>query len=282
MEMRKSDFIVGDAGGTKTEWRAYLDGEIHQFNSHGFNAYTHDLGDFKANISQNLSEVLGKDIPAYLYAAGVDTQEQKEQAEKELGDLFKHRLTIENDLLGAAKSLCGDKSGNVCILGTGSNACHYNGVSVNKVSASLGYVLGDEGSGAYLGKKLLKLIFREQVSTEISSSFQDQFKLNSHIAIQKIYNEPKPNHFLASFATFIHSNQHHPEIYQLIYDSFSEFFQAFLSKSGYAKEECYFSGSIAHYFSNILRQVGVDKGFSIRNIVESPISGLVLYHQEHG
>jgi glucosamine kinase len=278
--MDKPSFIVGDAGGTGTQWRVVREGKISQFETTGFNAYTHQIEDFKRSIQETIQSELG-DLPAFLYAAGVDTLEQKQDVERALQGIFEESITVENDLIGVARSLCGDEKGNVCILGTGSNACFYDGQKVNKVSASLGYILGDEGSGAYLGKKLIMKIFRNQIDSEIVQKFTECFDLNSHQAIQQIYHQPKPNHFLASFAPFIYENRNHPEIYQLIYDAFCDFYVAFFSKEEYKKELFHFSGSIAFNFSDILRQVGSDRGFGIKNIVQSPIAGLVLYHQNH-
>jgi glucosamine kinase len=278
--MDKPSFIVGDAGGTGTQWRVVREGKIAQFETMGFNAYTHQIEDFARSIQENIQDELG-DLPTFLYAAGVDTLEQKQEVERALQGIFEESITVQNDLIGVARSLCGDEKGNVCILGTGSNACFYDGQKVNKVSASLGYILGDEGSGAYLGKKLLMKIFRNQIDSEIVQKFTECFDLNSHQAIQQIYHQPKPNHFLASFAPFIYENRNHPEIYQLIYDAFCDFYIAFFSKDEHKEELFHFSGSIAFHFSDILRQVGSDQGFGIKNIVQSPIAGLVLYHQNH-
>ncbi|MFK7951570.1 MAG: N-acetylglucosamine kinase [Ekhidna sp.] len=279
--MTNSSFIVGDAGGTSTEWRLVRNGKISQFRTVGFNAYTHDISDLKEDIVKVLGENVN-DLPAYLYAAGVDVSAQKIEVEKELKDIFNGGIIAENDLLGVARSLCGSSKGNVCILGTGANACFYDGKQVNKVGASLGYILGDEGSGAYLGKKLLAKIFRNQVDSLIVKNFQERFNLTSHEVIKKIYDQPKPNHFLASFGLFLSENRNHPAIYKLIYDAFADFFDAFFLEKSPAEESFHFSGSIAFYFSDILRQVGADKGFAIKNIVQSPIAGLVLYHQKNG
>lgn len=278
--MDKRSFIVGDAGGTNTQWRVVKDGNISQFQTIGFNAYTHSIDDFKKDIIKVFGHETA-DLPVHLYAAGVDVLEQKKDVEKALEKVFTGGISAENDLLGVARSLCGNDEGNVCILGTGANACYYDGESVSKVSASLGYVLGDEGSGAYLGKKLLSKVFRGQIDSEIIRRFNEKFELNSHKAIQKIYNEPKPNHFLASFAPFIYDHRNHTEIYELVYDSFVDFYLAFFSKEVGKNIPFHFSGSIAFYFSDILRQMGADKGCSIKNIVQSPISGLVLYHQHN-
>lgn len=277
-----NSFIVGDAGGTKTQWRVVRNDKITQYNTIGFNAYTHDLTDLKESIQQKLGKELNDGLPIYLYAAGVDTEEQKLEVENELNPILGDNFKVRNDLVGAARALCGNEPGNVCILGTGANACYYNGSKVNKVSASLGYVLGDEGSGAYLGKKLMMGVFREQLPPEIITDFKNEFDLTSHKVIQQIYHKPRPNHFLASFAPFVLKHISHPEIHALVYHAFVDFYHAFFFRNEHADEALYFSGSIAYHFSNILRQVGQDKGFEIRNIVETPISGLVLYHQNNG
>ncbi len=279
--MTNQSFIVGDAGGTATQWRVVKDGKIEQFETIGFNAYTHNLEDLRVSIQQTFGDKIEKDIPTYFYAAGVDTPQQREEVGGVLSDIFGKKTHIENDLVGVARSLCGRNSGNVCIIGTGSNACHYDGANVNKVSASLGYVLGDEGSGAFLGKKLMMGVFREQFSQDIISIFQKEFNLTSHDVIQRIYHQARPNHFLASFSHFIYQNRNHPEVYKMIHDGFISFFDAFYFRNPHKDQPFYFSGSIAFYFADILRQVGNDQGFQIKNIVQSPIAGLVLYHQKY-
>lgn len=274
-------FIVGDAGGTGTQWRVVNGTDIKQFETIGFNAYTHNLDDLKESIHQIFGEEIVTNIPTFFYAAGVDTVEQKKSITTFLSGIFGKNVFVENDLVGVARALCGKDEGSVCILGTGANACFYDGANVNKVSASLGYVLGDEGSGAYLGKKLMTGVFRKQFSKNIIEAFQNEYNLTSHEVIQRIYHEPRPNHFLASFAAFIFKNKNHPEIFQLILKSFHDFFEAFFPVKDHFDKPFHFSGSIAFHFSDILREVGSEQGVYIKNIVQSPIAGLVLYHQKY-
>ncbi|MEP1033654.1 hypothetical protein [Ekhidna sp.] len=279
--MANHSFIVGDAGGTGTQWRIVKDGNISQFETVGFNAYTHSIEELKESIKDTFGREIVLDIPTYLYAAGIDTDNQAMVAKASLADLFGKNVSTHNDLLGVARSLCGKEAGNVCIIGTGANACFYDGELVNKVSASLGYVLGDEASGAYLGKKLLKGIFRNQLSSEIIEAFQNQYGITSHEVIQRIYDQPRPNHFLASFAPFIFEHRNRLDIYELVSSSINDFFDAFFFETRHAEMPFHFSGSIAFHFSDLLREVGTDRGFIIKNIVQSPISGLVLYHQQY-
>ncbi|WP_425392441.1 hypothetical protein [Ekhidna sp.] len=274
-------FIVGDAGGTSTQWRVVRGENIQQFETVGFNAYTHKIDDLKSSMTQTFGAEVEKELPVYFYSAGVDTSQQANEVIDGFADIFGDNVHVNNDLLGVARALCGKEKGNVCILGTGANACYYDGEIVNKVSASLGYVLGDEGSGAHLGKTLIKGVFREYFSKEIIKAFKEKYQLTSHDVINRIYNEPKPNHFLASFAPFIYEHRSHPEIHDLITQSFNDFFEAFYKKSKNEEEPFHFSGSIAYFFSDHLREVGGERGILIRNIVQSPIAGLVLYHQQY-
>lgn len=277
----KRVFLIGDAGGTGTQWRLVLPEGIHQFETVGFNSYTHDLQDFKTSIIQSIGSDFQKTYPVYLYASGVATKEQKVELKHGLREILGDFIHVENDLVGVARGLCLNQSGNACILGTGSNACYYNGTKVSTVSASLGYVLGDEGSGAYLGAKLIMRVFREQLSEDITQEFHQQYNLTSHDVIQRIYHKPRPNEYLASFAPFLSSHKNHPEIYQLIYDAFTSFFKAFFFKKKHLDVPFHFSGSIAYYFADILRQVATDLGYNTGKIVASPIAGLVLYHQNN-
>jgi len=271
-------FIVGDAGGNSTQWRVVREGQISQYETIGFNAYTHNLNDLKTSISQTLGAGIA-DLPTYFYAAGIGTEEQKEVVSKSLLELFQGQLVVENDLVGVARGLCGRAQGNACILGTGSNACYYDGEKVSTVSASLGYVLGDEGSGADLGKRLLMRVFRAHFDQEILDAFDSSFGLTSHEVIQRIYYQERPNHFLSSFAPFVKEHIAHPDVYQLVKESFSDFFDAFFRNEEHLDAPFNFSGSVAWFFSDILREVASEKGLFVKNIVQSPIAGLVLYHE---
>lgn len=279
--MNEDSFIIGDAGGTSTQWRLSKGGKISQFKTIGFNAYTHSVEDLIKDIRDVFGGALEGINTVHFYAAGADIPEQKRGVSQRLSSVFHGIPTVENDLVGVSRALCGTSPGNVCILGTGANACQYDGEQVDKVSASLGYVLGDEGSGAYMGKKLLTKVFRGQLDIKVIEAFQQTFDLTSHHVLDTIYNKPKPNHFLASFANFISDHRNDPEVYQLIYRAFMDFFDAFFP-GDIEGEVFHFSGSIAYYFSDILRQVGADRGIQIKNIVESPIAGLLLYHQNYG
>lgn len=273
------NFIVGDAGGTSTDWRIVIDGRIEQVKTVGFNRYTHKISDFASEIERSISSDFRAVENTFLYIAGVETSAHKEEIIKGLSGVFKSEPVIENDLMGVSRSLCEEKEGMIGILGTGSNACYFNGKSVDKVSASMGYILGDEGSGADLGKRLLKKIFRNQLDTGLIDLFQNQYQLTSQGLIETLYNRPHPNQYLASFASFIGANKSHPDVYQIIAESFRSYFAAFFPNG--TDLDMNFAGSVAYYFSDNLREVASDLGYSINKIVEGPIAGLVLYHQNN-
>lgn len=273
--MAKS-ILIGDAGGTKTAWRLIQGGQITQYNTSGFNAFTHSVSDFKRSIAEN---DLPKEVDeVVLYCAGADTVAQREEVAEELMEVFNAKVVVENDLLGSARATCGRESGYACILGTGANASFYDGAQVAKVSASLGYVLGDEGSGAYLGKLLLRGIYRERLSALVTEDFQKQFNLPVDEAIRTIYGSSKPNQYLASFVPFILEHKKDASVYALITEAFSDFFSAFFNAEP-VKEKVHFTGSVAFYFSDILRQVAMDLDFTVGTIIDSPIAGLVLFHR---
>lgn len=268
--------MIGDAGGTKTAWRLIHDDGVESYSSVGFNAFTHSLNDFRESI-QRTNEILKAD-EVHIYCAGADTDEQKEQIANDLAKVFSVKPAVENDLLGAARATCQRSKGYICILGTGANASYYNGSNVEKVSASLGYIMGDEGSGAYLGKRFLRSVYRGWFDTMITSRFQDQFKLPVDKAISELYNADHPNKYLASFVPFIADLQHEPQVSQLIQDSFRDFFIGFF-KNQKVEEPLHFVGSIAFHFSEFLNQVANDLNYQLGNIVKSPMDGLVSFHQ---
>lgn len=273
--MANKTILIADAGGTSTDWRLIRDSKIQQFVTGGFNLFTHPVDQLKQEI---LSLNIGAVDEVFFYSAGADTKEQRQSLSDELSEVFGVLPNVENDLLGAARATCGSTPGFVGILGTGANASYYDGNQVEKVSASLGYVLGDEGSGAYLGKQLLKCIYRSEFQKSIIEAYQNHFHLPVDQAIRNLYASNRPNQYLASFVPFLADHKNEPEIYRLIHRSFQDFFEAFF-KHTHVNHPIHFVGSIAFHFSDILRQAAVDSNLMVGTIIASPIAGLVLYHQ---
>ncbi|MEM6641690.1 MAG: hypothetical protein AAF616_01820 [Bacteroidota bacterium] len=282
MSKKEADFIIADAGGSGTQWKIVHDDTAKSLATTGFNPFTHDIEAFKTDSKEVLSDYLGSTIPVHFYAAGIQNAKQKSDVAKQLSEFFHDSIYVENDLLAVARSMCGRSTGNVCILGTGANATYYDGETNIDVSASLGFILGDEGSGAYLGKKLLQAIYRKRLSKDIIDAFHDRYSESLDSILTKLHRGSKPNQYLASFAKFLNQLQTDPSIAQLIKEAFIDFYDAFFGDRKLNSNSFHFSGSIAWNFASILRKVWEEKGLKIEQIVQSPMEGLVAYHKQYG
>ncbi len=278
--------LIADSGGSKTDWRLVLkNGNIEQASSPGFNPYYQPIEDLKGIVQDIL---LPKIPPAekveeiYFYGAGVSSEKNQLTIKDAFLDFFPSaQIEIGWDLLAAARALCGKEPGIACIMGTGSNSCLYDGRDIIDNVANLGWILADEGSGANIGRKFLVDYLRKKLPETLASQFYARFPYTREEFLEKVYQEEKPSAFLASFAKFIFQHLKEPYCYQLIYASFAEFYENNVMKyENYQNLKVHFTGSIAFYFSDILRQVANDKGIMVKNILEGPIAGLTLFHTQ--
>ena len=277
--------LIADSGSTKTDWRTIdSNGVIAQASTSGINPYYHNQEAIIDILRDELlSQVEDSVEEIHFYGAGCSSDENKVMVRRSLMEVFGEiRVNVDHDLTAAARSLCGKNPGIACILGTGANSCLYDGSKIVSNVPSLGYILGDEGSGAYLGKKLLSAYIQNRLPQIISDRFYKRFELSGTDLLNKIYKEKVGGRYLASFSKFIFQNIKDPYLYRLVYDSFLDFFDRnIVMYEDYLKQKVHFTGSVAFYYSNILRQVANDKGITIQNIIESPIAGLALYHQQN-
>ncbi len=276
--------LIADAGATSIDWR-YIDegGNIHQAQTSGFNAYQHDENSLRESVKQLLVQLrLSAIQECHFYGAGVSSLENRNKTALVLEEMVHPiKLFVEHDLLAAARSLLGDQEGIACILGTGTNSCHYDGEKILSVVPSLGYALGDEGSGASLGKRLLVSYLRNEMPEKIKTAFSSMFTVNETQVLHNIYQGDSPSRYLASFSTFLQDHQKNPFIYELIRKEFKRFFEDILLKYSSARDvPVNFCGSIAYFYNNILRQVANEFDIHIKHIVQSPIAGLSLFHQK--
>ncbi|MEM6524192.1 MAG: N-acetylglucosamine kinase [Bacteroidota bacterium] len=276
--------LIADSGATSCNWRLInKSGEISQFKTAGFNPYYQDESELESYVNR-LSDQIEIDVDhIFYYGAGCGSQANRELIKTILQRSFlKANVEVDDDMLAAARALCGHDSGIACILGTGANSCYYTGESIGQQVSSLGYVLGDEGSGAYLGKTLLADFLRSDMSQKISERFGKRFNLSREQILQKVYFEEAPGRYMAGFTKFILQNIKDPYCFKLVYNAFDAFFERNVLKYSQARTTpVHFSGSVGFYFGNVLRQVANDKGVVLRNIIESPIAGLTLYHKSH-
>ena len=275
--------LIADAGGTSVKWRMIsANGEVLQAVTEGYNAYAHKVDKLRSSI-QHMQTLLS--LPhlkkVCFYGAGVSSDLNTLLVHTELEKLVgADDYEIGHDLMAAARSLLGAEPGIACILGTGSNSCYYDGENILENLPSLGYMIGDEGSGNALGKKLLRAYFRSNLPEDLKVKFEKRFHITRDELLKRVYSDLAGPGFLAGFTKFLFHHMKHPYVYQLIYEEFSMFFAEIIAKYPKSREHTVnFCGGIAFYYANILRQAGTDQGFVVRTIVEDPIAGLTLYHQ---
>ncbi len=276
--------IVADSGGSKIDWRFLkTDRTIAQANSPGFNPYYQPIDHFKKIIKESLLLQISEPVTKiFYYGTGVSSEKNQQLIQLAFAEHFgESKIEIGWDLLAAARALCGQEAGIACILGTGSNSCQYDGKEIIENVANLGWILADEGSGSSLGKQVVFDYFRKNMPETLATQFHARFPWTREEVLEKVYQQEKPSAFLASFAKFIFQHLKEPYCYKLVYKSFSDFYENNVMKyPDYKKLKVHFTGSIAFYFSDVLRQVANDKGITVKNILEGPIAGLTLYHQK--
>jgi N-acetylglucosamine kinase-like BadF-type ATPase len=273
--------LIADSGSTKTEWRLVDKNKIEKYSGIGLNPYFVD----EKIVYNEVAEIFKKtDIRAisqvYFYGAGCRIAEKKNIIKNGLQQLFTNsQIEIESDMLLAAHALFGNKKGIPVILGTGMNCGIYNGIEITDTVGSFGYMLGDEGSGAYFGIKLLKAYLNKELPNEIILNFEKEFNVNKEIILDSIYKKPLPNKFAASFAPFYNKYKHLPQIEIMLTQGFNEFFEKQILKlPDYKKYHISFVGSVAFHFKEILTQSAKKYHLKIEKIVQSPVDDVIQFH----
>ncbi len=284
--------LIADSGSTKTDWRLIDEKkEIHQFRTQGINPYFQTTSDISEILQSELLTELNTSKFPYLeknkleihfYGAGCKAEDKKKIVFDALNTAFKNAvIKIESDLLGAAHALCGKQKGIVAILGTGSNTCYYDGKVIAENKTSTGFILGDEGSGAHIGKTLIQAYLNDEMPIELSKRFFERFKLSKDEIIDAVYKKPMPNRFLASFSKYVYQNLKEQYYLDLVTNCFNQFFDKHICKySQYKEVSLNCVGSVAFYYSNILRAIATNRGIIVGTILESPIAALSLYYTE--
>jgi len=272
--------LIGEAGGNKTDWRLVDGQEVVKYLGNGFNLKTHPLEPFFANLPEPLLGLSGI-RKVYFYAAGVTPDADVTDIRNRFINLYRGAdCFVHSDTLAAARGLFGTTKGYVCILGTGSGAAYYNGREITKRIPSLGYILGDEGSGVAIGRSLLTTYLRSQFPSDLSEKFKAEFNTTEKDVLKKVYNQPGANTYLSGFVRFAVEHQAHPFVHSIIKKQFEEYFEAYFPKP-LDDAELRFTGSVAFLFRDILEQVASARSVKIATTVKSPIEGLIKFHQEH-
>jgi N-acetylglucosamine kinase-like BadF-type ATPase len=276
--------IIADGGSTKTNWCLVTEeGKKVYFNTEGYNPYFSSTAYIVQSLMENLPTDLEKSeiTEVNYYGAGCSTDDMRNIVAEAMKAVFtKARVNIGHDLLAAARALLGKTEGFAAILGTGTNTCIYNGREVTHNIDSGAYILGDEGSGCYIGKKLLVDYLRGYMPEPVRKLFWETFKLTPDDVNEQVYTQPRANRFCASFSKFVYDNPVNIEYSRhLVRTSFEDFFRNLVTHyPDYQKYTFNCIGSVGYNFRNVLEEVVTENGMVVGNIIRSPIDNLVKYH----
>ena len=277
--------LIADCGSTKTDWVLCNGGNIiARARTQGLNP-THQESDeiyeiLSAELPDEITSVTPDNI--YFYGAGCAYDIANNRMRKALEGIFATRqIEINSDLLAAARALCKHEEGIACILGTGSNSCLFDGEKIVENTPSLGYILGDEGSGAHLGRQLLSDCLKHQLPQSLREKFFKHYNLDIATILEKTYHSSLPNRWLAGFTPFLSENKNVPEIKMMLKYCFTQFFQRNTMVYRRSWLPIHIIGNVGLNFSDEIRETAESLGLSVGNIEASPMEGLIEYHKQN-
>lgn len=279
--MRK---LIIDAGSTKTEW-ILLDGErvLDRFTLGGYNPNYNELGVLIDLLYRDLSETFPAVDAVYYYGSGCGSENNREELTQILHVRFEEakEVYVTHDLMAVCHAVLGREKGVACILGTGANSCLYDGKEIVDQAVSLGYLVGDEGSGCYIGRKVVRAYFYDLMPLELKLSFEQSYHLEIKDFIHNVYHETGASKYLAQFAKFAGVNQQHPFIKELLKGCFKEFIEVFILRYRDAISlPVSFVGSIAYYFQELLNECLEEEGLTLGKVRQTPAEGLIRFYSE--
>jgi len=275
---------IVDSGSTKSDWvilddfkKVFLKTETIGFNPNFINK---ELIVPEIEKNSNLILVKNSITKIFFYGSGCGIKKNCETIEEELLKVFgKAEIIVKEDLMAAAYAAYNGKPAIVCILGTGSNSCFFDGESLKIELPSLGFLIGDEGSGSAIGKQLVRRYFMKKLPADLHTEFQDEYNLTLEEALKNMYHTTRPNAYLADFNKFVVERKDHPYFQDMVFEEMKSFFEYQVLPYKQAKEaEINFIGSIAYYYENILRSVAAELNLNVGHVVQKPIESLVSYH----
>lgn len=274
--------LIADSGATKCEWCLIDEGNKKKIMTTGISPYFLNAEQIEQLLLKSLVPKLKDAVvdEVHFYGTGLSNKNNVLLLKTVLKKVFrKAKIAVETDLTAAARALCGKKKGIACILGTGSNSCFYDGKKITKNSPGIGYILGDEGSGAYLGKKVIQYYLYQTFDEELLTSFQKRFLVNPIDILENVYKKPLANRYLASFAIFLAENRGHYMIENIIEDGLNDFFFTHIYK--YKESWTHpinFIGSIAFGFKDVLQELCNSYELELGKVQKAPMKGLIDYH----
>lgn len=274
--------LIADSGSTKTEWCFIAENENIRFRTQGLSPYFLNSDEIKEIFENEVFPRVKTSLPqaVYFYGTGCKTQKNKDLFKRVITEVFHpDEVSVNDDLVGAARSLCGHHAGVACILGTGSNSCYFDGEKVVSNSPGLGFILGDEGSGAVLGKSLLQHYLYDLMDDDLKNKFDKKYHTDAAEILQSVYRKPTPNRYLAAFTLFLSENRGHYMVENILRDGLDSFFYTHLIRYPQSSEyPVNFVGSIAYYFRDVIEELCDDYGFVMGKILKAPMDGLISYH----
>ncbi|NCC09611.1 MAG: hypothetical protein EOM31_03745 [Bacteroidia bacterium] len=273
--------LIAESGSTRTEW-ALIEGNhlIEHVFTEGLNPFFQNRREISRSVRLGLPKEFfrPKLEVVYYYGAGCSSDEKKNILGASLVAQFKTPIQVESDLLGAARGLFKDEAGIACILGTGSNSCFYDGKEIVKNVKAAGYILGDEGSGAVLGKHFLADLLKGFVPQELETEFTEKFRITPNEVMDSVYNRPFPNRFLGTIAYFLADYLDNDYARHLLEDNLRQFFIRNICQYDYQNYPIRFVGSLAYTYADVLREVAQEFGVQADLITETPMKGLIDFH----
>ncbi len=276
--------LIADSGSTKTDWRLVdsNSNQVYSIETIGFNPYFIDENEIFAELSKSaLNKNKAEVKQVFFYGAGCSSSEKSNIIQTALQLFFNNaQIDVEHDLLAAARAVSGNKPGLVAILGTGANTCLYDGDKITSNIPALGYLLGDEGSGAHLGMNFIRKYLHHEFSEKINEDFSQAYpNLNLNKIMDAVYKQVLPNRFLAQFSSFVHAHTEDDKISALITVCMNEFFEKYICKyPNYSAYKLNLVGSVAFYYQNFIREVALIHQVEINKIIKQPIDALVKFH----
>lgn len=274
--------LIADSGATKTEWCVLEKGKKKTVFTQGISPYFLSTDQIVSLLKKELwPSVRTRGITdIFYYGTGCANPANVRSVRKALRQVFPEaRATVTHDLMAAARALCGTQKGIACILGTGSNSCYYDGKKIVRNSPGLGYVLGDEGSGAYLGKKVIQYYLYDTFDEDLRARFDATFVTTAPEILENVYKRPLPNRYLAGYTRFLAENRGHYMVENIIEDGLNDFFFQHLCKYKEVwKYPVHFTGGVAFGFRDIIQQLCHAYEFELGQILQQPMQGLVRYH----
>lgn len=272
--------LIADSGSTKTDWVIVTStAQPVVINTQGINPVHQSREQIVSIIRDELQNRVGAEA-VYFYGSGIRPEMEKTMRGV-LEEMFPQAMTVEvhSDLLGAARALCGHEYGIASILGTGANSCLYDGEKIVEHTPALGYILGDEGSGAALGKRFLHDLYGGKLSEEIKTTFEKDMHLDLAEIINRVYRQPLANRFLASLSVFISNHREDEGVHGVLVNNFVDFLNYHIAPYNRRDLPVSFIGSIAWHYQEELQEAAQRAGFTIGTILKSPIEGLLRYHK---